>query len=248
MALLNFDATGVPQQQTFDPLPAGWYPVMITQSEVKSTKANDGSTRLDLTFTVFDGPHKGRKIFNTLNIGNQNPVAREIAQKQLSSICHAVNVLNVSDSTMLHEKPLSIRLKIRPADGNYEASNDVSGYKAYEAASAAPQGGFVPPVAPAGFQPSAAPAPAFQAPVQPATPAFVAPAPAQAAPVAAAPVVAPPGWSQDANGQWVQAPVAVAPAAPVMAQQPWQQPQVEAAPAPAPAPTAAVPPWAQPPQ
>ena len=248
MALLNFDATGVPQQQTFDPLPAGWYPVMITDSEVKSTKANDGSTKLDLTFTIFDGPHKGRKVFNTLNIGNQNPVAREIAQKQLSSICHAVNVLNVSDSSMLHEKPLSIRLKVRPADGNYEASNDVSGYKAYEAAGAAPisPATFSPP--PAGFVSPQQQAPAFQPPVQAAAPAFVAPAPAQAAPVAVAPVQAPPGWSQDANGQWVQAPVAAAPAAPAMAPQPWAQPQVEAAPAPAPAPTAAVPPWAQPPQ
>ena len=229
MALLNFDATGIPQQQTFDPLPAGWYPVMITESEVKSTKANDGSTRLDLVFTVFDGPHKGRKIFNILNIGNQNPVAREIAQKQLSSICHAVNVLNVSDSAMLHEKPLSIRLKVRPADGQYEASNDVSGYKAYEAAGATTQAGFAPPAAPAAFAPPVQQAPAFQPPAQP----------------AAAPVVAPPGWSQDANGQWVQAPVAAAPA---MAQQPWAQPQEAAPVASAPAPTAAVPPWAQTPQ
>lgn len=244
MALLGLDLTNVEKQEAFDPLPPGWYPAMITESAVGSTKANDGSTKLDLTFVIIDGQYKGRKIFNTLNIGNMNPVAKEIAMKQLSSIAHAVGVLNVQQSEWLHEKPLLIRLKVRQATGDYDASNDVSGYKAYSADVGATAGAPAAPAAPA--------IPAFIPPVAqqaapPAAPVYQAP-PQQAAPAApvAAPVTAPPGWTQDAMGNWVP-PAVVAPAAAVapagLPPQQWDQPQPGAAPAAVPA-AGAVPAWA----
>ena len=35
-------------------------------------------------------------------------------------------------SEELHDKPLMIKVKVRPAQGEYDASNDVGGYKADE--------------------------------------------------------------------------------------------------------------------
>lgn len=129
MAALNFDATTVvPDAGTGDPLPAGWYNVMVDESELKPT--NDGAgARLATRFTVLDGFAQGRKIFTGFNIKNANPVAQEIAFKQLSALAHAVGVLQVQDSAQLHGIPLKVRVKIKPASGGYEPSNDITAYK-----------------------------------------------------------------------------------------------------------------------
>ena len=34
------------------------------------------------------------------------------------------------DTSILHSRPIAVKIKMRPADGNYEASNDISGYDA----------------------------------------------------------------------------------------------------------------------
>ena len=38
MAQLNFNAAEVEPQTSFDPIPAGWYKAMITESEFKTTR------------------------------------------------------------------------------------------------------------------------------------------------------------------------------------------------------------------
>ena len=35
-------------------------------------------------------------------------------------------------SEELHDKPLMIKVKVRPAQGEYDASNDIAGYKGVE--------------------------------------------------------------------------------------------------------------------
>ena len=94
-AILNFDATTVaPDTGGGDPVPAGWYNVMIDESEMKPTKA-EGGLRLSLRFTIMDGQYANRKVFTGLNLKNANPVAQEIAYKQLSAICHAVGIISL---------------------------------------------------------------------------------------------------------------------------------------------------------
>lgn len=128
MAQLNFDATQVaPDQGVPDALPAGYYNVAIDESEIKPTKDGSGSY-LQLRFNILDGQYAGRKTFARLNIVNPNPIAQEIGLKQLSAVGHAVNVLHIADSTQLHAIPMQIKLKVRVASGDYEASNEVSGY------------------------------------------------------------------------------------------------------------------------
>ncbi len=130
MAQLQFNATNIEPQSSFEPLPTGDYPVIIKDSEMKPTKNGLGSY-LELTLEVIDGNAKGRLVWDRLNLENQNHVAVEIAQKQLSAICHAIGKLNIADSSELHNIPLVAKVAYREAKDGYEPSNDVKSYKAY---------------------------------------------------------------------------------------------------------------------
>mgnify|MGYP000411414076 CR=1 FL=1 len=71
-------------------------------------------------------------MFARLNLKNANDKAVDIARKDLAAICRAVGVMSPKSSEELHDKPLMIKVKVRPASGEYDASNDVGGYKADE--------------------------------------------------------------------------------------------------------------------
>lgn len=219
MAHLGFDARTVePDKGQLDPIPAGWYTAMVDESELKPT--NDGlGARLAVRFSIIDGQYANRKIYTGFNIRNQNPVAQEIAFKQLSALAHAVGVLQVEDSAQLHNIPLKIRVKVVPAKDQYEAKNEPTTYKHISedvgpkataagagtpAAPGAPGAGPVIPPAPGTAAPAAPAAPAAtsaEMPKQPweqppAAPVPPAPAaPAAPAPPPAAPVFPPEGWT-----------------------------------------------------
>src|SRR5262245_6505451 len=102
--LSGFDAAKVEPTNLLDPLPAGKYPAVITESEMKPNKAGTGSY-LQLTFEVLDGAFKGRKLWSRLNLDNPNAQAVQIAKAELSALCRAVNVMAPNDSADLHDLP-----------------------------------------------------------------------------------------------------------------------------------------------
>lgn len=247
MAQLNFDARQVDPQQSFEPIPAGWYNMMIVESEMKPSSNGQGAY-LQLSLKVVDGQYADRQVFDRLTLQNQNPVAAEIAYKRLSAYCHATGVIQVQDSQQLHGIPLKARVSVRTdSTGQYDPSNEIKAVKHINeeaGTTAAPaQGGFQAPAqqgfapqqqapAPQQFQqapqqqwqqPPAQQAPAqFQQPAQ--QPQFQQPAPQQAAPAQGGQT---PPWMQ---GQQ----------APAQAAQPVPQQAPQAAPAAGP-----TPPWAQ---
>lgn len=187
MAQLNFDARSVAPNEAFEPIPAGWYNAKIVESEMKAT-ANGQGAYLALTIQIVDGQYVNRKVFDRLNLQNQNAVAQEIAYKTLSAICHATGVIQVQDSSQLHGIPMQVKVALRAAgpgnDGkHYEASNEVKGYKPVENRQAAPA--FAPPAPPQYAPP---PAPPAYAPPQYSPPA--------APPAAPAPAGGVPPWAQ----------------------------------------------------
>lgn len=162
MAAINFNAASVAPQQSFEPLPAGDYIAQITESSIKPTKSGTGMV-LNLTWTILDGQYTNRKVFDRVNVANQNPEAERIGQSQLSAICHAIGVMNLQDSNQLHGRPCKIKLKVRK-DDQYGDSNEVKGVSAVGNMPSAGQVPFAPQqqapaAAPWGQQP-AAPAPA----------------------------------------------------------------------------------------
>lgn len=172
MAALNFNARNVAPELPRDPIPAGVYLAHIVESDVVATKS--GGQMLKLTHEVLDGACKGRRVFSNINIQNSSAEAERIGQSQLSALCHAVNVLDLRESSMLHMIPLRMRVSIRPAGPDKQgvprdAQNEVKGYEA------AGNGAPAQAQAPAFQRPGAQPA--FQAPSQPAAPAAPAAAP-----------------------------------------------------------------------
>ena len=127
MADLNgFDATQVDPATDFEAIPAGKYAAVITNSEMKPTKSNNGSF-LELEFEVIEGEFKGRKVWGRLNLDNPNQTAVKIARSELSSICRAVNVPVPKDSSELHNIPLVIL--VRQKTGPDEVvRNEIKGY------------------------------------------------------------------------------------------------------------------------
>ncbi len=131
LAGYNFNAEEVEPSSSFDPIPAGWYTAIISASEMKATRDGYGEY-LSLTLQVIEGQYENRLVFARLNLKNANDKAVDIARKDLAAICRAVGVMSPQASEELHDKPLMIKVKVRPASGEYEASNDIGGYKAVE--------------------------------------------------------------------------------------------------------------------
>jgi hypothetical protein len=131
MVELNFDANEVEPLGSFEPLPVGEYVVVIESTEMKDASTGRGQY-LQLVYNVIDGDFKGRKLFDRLNLVNESTQAQEIAQRALSSICRAVSVMHPQNSEELHDKPFIVKVAIRPAKGEYQASNVVREYKPLE--------------------------------------------------------------------------------------------------------------------
>ena len=132
----NFNAEEI-EPSSFDPIPAGWYKAIISNSEMKPTRDGYGEY-LSLTLQVIEGQYENRLVFARLNLKNANEKAVDIARKDLAAICRAVGVMSPKSSEELHDKPLMIKVKVRAAQGEYEASNDIGGYKAVEGGTASP--------------------------------------------------------------------------------------------------------------
>lgn len=259
MAQIQFNArtvepdTGIP-----DPVPAGWYNVMADQSSMEATNDGNGAY-LEVRYTILDGQYKGRKLFSRFNVRNNSAKAVEIAYRQLSALCHAVQVYEMQDSQQLHGIPLKLKVSLREARRDeqtgkqYEASNEVKAWKHINEPTDAPAAGGAPAGGvPAGFGPPAG---------QPAAPGGWG-QPAAAAPAGYPPAGQPAGYPP-ANGAPAGYPPANAQPQPQQPQQPWNggQPAQPAAapaqpwnggqpagypPAGAPAAAPAAQPWAQP--
>lgn len=139
MANLNgFDAATVDPATDFEPLPAGKYLTVITDSQMKPTKSGTGHF-LELTFQVIDGEFKNRLLWARLNLDNPNRQAVQIAQGELSAICRAVGVLQPKDSVELHNLPLQITVKCKKRDDTGDVVNEIRGYARKDAAAGVPQ-------------------------------------------------------------------------------------------------------------
>jgi len=149
MDLNGFNALEIEPATSYEPIPADWYKAVITETEEKPTKAQTGSY-LQLTIEVIEGHYQGRRVFERLNLKNPNSVAVEIAQRSLSSICRSIGVNNPQNSEELMDKPLMIKVAVKPAQGEYGASNEIKGYDAVGGATTAPAPAAVAATASAG--------------------------------------------------------------------------------------------------
>lgn len=127
MPIIDFDIESCEpsKPRNFDPLPQGRYFVIITDSQMKATKAGTGEY-LELTLLVLDGQHAGRKLWERLNVKNTSKVAEEIARGQLNAIKEACGLHGkLQDTDQLHNTPFEVQLEIDRRD---PTRNKVVGY------------------------------------------------------------------------------------------------------------------------
>jgi len=110
--LMNpFDPKAFDPSQGGSQLPIGRHPVVIAGSEIKANKNNDGGF-LELTLRITDGPMQGTTGAHRLNLYHNSATTVEIANRQLSAICHAVGVFQLGadgcDVSVLHNIPFLI--------------------------------------------------------------------------------------------------------------------------------------------
>ncbi|AEX56078.1 hypothetical protein KL1_00032 [Burkholderia phage vB_BceS_KL1] len=114
---MQFDPT-----QGVGSLPIGKHPVVIESDEVKANKANDGGY-LQFNLRIIDGPHAGTTGAYRLNLYHSNQQTVEIANRQLSAICHVTGVFqlgaNGSDTSVLHNIPFLVEVGPQKNDASY---------------------------------------------------------------------------------------------------------------------------------
>lgn len=150
MAFLDqaIDLGSLPQsEQSYDPLPPGWYSASITKAELKATKDGTGQY-IALRYDITGPSHQGRVVFGNLNIKNRSVKAEEIGREALGQIMRAIGLIRVQDTDQLVGGQLQIKVAIQEGNNGYEPRNEVKGYKAMAGAQ------------PVMSAPAAAPAPA----------------------------------------------------------------------------------------
>jgi hypothetical protein len=227
---LNFDATNIKVEDRFEVLPAGWQNCTVTNTERKPSSKKPQNSYLEVEHTIMDGQYAGRKMFNRINLWNDDATAMEIAYTGANGIAalqQAVGVFQCANSQQLHGIPLKVKIKVIPAgpgkDGkNYEAKNEVVKYAHITAQvgdnDAPGAGGSIasgvagapngqPPWAAQGSAAAAAPAPAASAAPAPAPAAATQPWPQPGQPAAAD---AQPPWAANAGAAAAPPPPAAA--------------------------------------
>jgi hypothetical protein len=135
--LHGFDANQVEPSSDFEPIPAGKYLALITESEMKANKAGTGHY-LQLTFQIIEGLYKNRLLWARLNLDNPNAITVQIAKAELSAICRAVGVLVPKDSVELHNLPLVIHVKCKKRQDTGEITNEIKGFSKKDTPPASP--------------------------------------------------------------------------------------------------------------
>jgi hypothetical protein len=130
---LKFD--DVPEGGAFEPLPEGWYKMLIESVEDKENKKGTGRY-LKLALSVVGEKFKNRKVFDNLNYQHENEVAERIGKAKLKELCRAIgkDIATLKDEAELCNKTLFCKLSVRPESGQYAASNNVVQFKALEEA------------------------------------------------------------------------------------------------------------------
>ena len=132
--VMDFDTAAV-APSVFDVLPEGEYPVRVGKVAVKMNRAETGKTA-SVQLTVIDGQYKGRTVYDNLTVvmfdAGDDPKkaqAQNIGRAQLAALLNAVGKAGENNLAKLVDCECLARVKVQPAQGEWEARNIVRGYK-----------------------------------------------------------------------------------------------------------------------
>ena len=143
MSTWDFDSTDYDEPVTkssFDPLPPGDYTAIVSESDMRDTKAGTGKY-IELCIHIVEGQYEGRRLWERLNVYNPSERAENMARSQLKGLSIAVGKPGTKDREELHDIPFIISLDIDRRD---PTRNKVMGYSpAGKARAAAPKAATV---------------------------------------------------------------------------------------------------------
>jgi len=90
---MDFNAQMYEPAGVFEAIPGADYSAFIKKVELVPYSSGDPGMRFVVTWQVTEGQFAKRTVFQGFNIQHQTPVTVEIAMKELSQLCHAVNRL-----------------------------------------------------------------------------------------------------------------------------------------------------------
>lgn len=168
MVELNLNLADYQEELPSSPLPPGRYPVVVAMTTVKTTQ--NGDKMISVDYQVDTGDHRGRHVFENLNLWHKSTTVAEIAKRQLANIARACGITSVLRRTEdLHGKRLYIQVDV---DRNYNVVKKHFGVTQVDALGG-PARSTMPPVSAVpsnvgqAFAPApAAPQPPAQAPTQ----------------------------------------------------------------------------------
>lgn len=165
MAMLPTEAFDVEIEQKPDyaPIPAGDYPVVIKEAELKDTAK--GGMRVAIRYEIEAGALAGRLVFDSLNIINTGPkkaTVEQIGRRQLHDLLGAIGKPGSQDTNDMLGGRLKVRIKLT---NNVDFPNEVGKYMPLNAAPV--RQSFTPPAAPQPEPAAAAPAAAVDINVDP---------------------------------------------------------------------------------
>ena len=114
LSKINYDeaSTG------FDTLPEGEYLVIVTEAKEGKTKAGD--EKVEFIYEIQDEAFKGRKIWDSMNLGHSKDKARAIAIAQFVALQKAVGVERPDELEQLFNIPFYVKTKNTPKDNDPE--------------------------------------------------------------------------------------------------------------------------------
>lgn len=127
MAKFSFNTSEIeiPEAPSFGPLPKGEYEVIVSNTDIRKTKAGTGEY-ISVEFQVVDGKASGRRLWSNYNVSNANKQAEDIAKQQFAALCAACGVSDMEDTEELHDLPLIVLVDIDKKD---DTRNRIVAYK-----------------------------------------------------------------------------------------------------------------------
>ena len=129
MATLDFNVALV-RPYTSAPviLPPGKYTVAITSEQIVDL-SNGRGTALAFNYTVKEGPQKGAVVRELLNLWHTSQEAVTMARARIAAIVKAVGLQQLSDTTVLQNRPFCVQVSCREWNGR--EYNNVDDYVPY---------------------------------------------------------------------------------------------------------------------
>ena len=135
----------------YDLLPEGKYLAKVIESKLIPTKGTyqpePGAKPvpkgwiLELTWQIQSGPHERRLIWDKITLIHTSADAQRIGKETWKKACRAAGISYApQDSSEIHQKPVVVMVKTKPASNGYEASNAVKAYYPAPAQAAPIQG------------------------------------------------------------------------------------------------------------